>query len=914
MDDGFGILKGLYHVIPGAIEGYKTAYKFATNKRDLAALVENPSLAWEGTKDAAGLFRDAVTEPYRKHGLKAPLMQPFTTLGDVLFVNGALSKSIGKAAQMAGGKVMAAPVRKVDQLATFAAKMDAMPSQLVRKGIDVGVKKVTGIDLPKRREFLAIQREEVTAAALRAKDDWERVGKIVAQLDDTEAAMLHKARVFGDAPQFGIPDQALAANPKVKAALEAWEALINKDYAPTLKARNLLHSDSTVKKFAAEAFGSVDDAALAQAKALMAQAKRQPVYGPSLFDKKAMSVDDYVDEMLGLRKGKASAVPFLEEYKGKAGSITDPRVYMPKHIQVFRRVEGELRFRDRLLQSTELTGAPKAAQVLQQKPPPGDIPKKYYQDQLRWEQAREKITDPTIKRLLELRYARAQGPLRTILRTYDSILGFFRKSATAGRLFGIPFINPRYVTGNAVGDAVLGTLAGADWAKAKALIQKRAMPSDVLAKGSAEHVTGVGGFFEKAMDIPNAFDRRTGGGIVTREVAHRLETTAHRFMSSSDPLETVMRSTADFADVQVEMQRLFEQVARNSDTVRRLDAAIAGSVKQGNLQRASSLQTRRDVLVRDIADDMVKSGHLEAKLPKLKEQVAIVRHGVDRSNAFTGDYNGLDGFEQSVMRRLIPFYPWTKAMSMLTFRLPFLSPVKSFLWHRYSKAMMSMVGDPELPEYMKGRVPVFSRANGDTVWVNLNSYSPFAGLRRTSAANIPIPNIMSPEQNPFISLGVHFMGGKTIFDRSSIPYGEQMVHIGNGDVYEFTQGGKLRKVIPQTPLISGIVHMFPITQFLQDAVLPYQVSKYNVYGWPEPALNTDGSYKYPREYWQRLASAAGINVQSRSRENIIAMEKVRVRQALIAMRASYRKANPEEREAILQAMRDYANGEYRRFE
>ena len=323
-------------------------------------------------------------------------------------------------------------------------------------------------------------------------------------------------------------------------------------------------------------------------------------------------------------------------------------------------------------------------------------------------------------------------------------------------------------------------------------------------------------------------------------------------------------------------------------------------------QKILNLNAENRAIIRDILDDAAKRGDLEHLVPALREQVAIVRPAIERANAFVGDYLALDGFEQGVLRRAIPFYPWAKAMSMLAFRLPFLAPVKTFAWNRFSDALMTLVDDPELPEDFRGRVPVAVTADGRTVWAKLTAYSPFESLKTSSVAEIPVPGMLNlAERNPFIGLAFQFFGGKTIWDASSIPYGEQMVSIGDGTVIRVKPNGKVERDIPQAPLVSSIMHTFPTVQLVQQVLTPYWTNKYGWAGFPEPILNSDGSYKYPRELWDRLGAAVGLNLQTRSREDIVRARKAKAIRNVNEMRVQYRRTNdPDEREMILNAMRD----------
>jgi len=253
-------------------------------------------------------------------------------------------------------------------------------------------------------------------------------------------------------------------------------------------------------------------------------------------------------------------------------------------------------------------------------------------------------------------------------------------------------------------------------------------------------------------------------------------------------------------------------------------------------------------------------------------------------------------------------------MTMLAFRIPFLAPVKTFMWHRYAQSMMSMTEDPDLPEHMRGYVPAYALEDGRQVWVKATAYSPFEGLRTSRIGETPMPGIANVlERNPFISVAFRFMGGKTLFDIGTIPYGEPAVAMADGSVVRFRPDGRLETQIPQTPFVAGLVNMFPITQYLKAVTIPYWSNKYGWHGLPEPVYNPDGSVKYPRELHDMAAALIGVNTMTRKREDIVRSERIKVQKALADLRPLYKKADAEDRETILQYMKDYAAGDYRHF-
>lgn len=926
LDDAWDFAKGLYQLIPTTVKGWQEIAN--TDPQALKQLFTSPETPGH-MKDMGLALWNTIKEPYEKHGLSTPIRRPVTFLSDAVTAltlgGGSLAKT-GKLAKAAGAG------ERATKLIRAGEALQQLPGKLARRAIDKSVLAATGgkMDLAKRREWLTLKREELGGASVRFEQDMESVGKAVMALDNNEAELFHKVRVFGDDPEFGVSIATLKANPKVAKAYGAYRKLAKQVWEENLKRRGVLDdveaAEAIAKKFAAEAFGKVDEASVLAAKERLGRLKVKPTYGPSLHPAEAgkLSALDNLFEASPMRE--AGKVGFLEKFTGAKGAIKDPRVYVPRAIENFRKAEAKFRLTERTLESPHLTKNAQFAETFDRERIPQGVYRKYFDDQIR-AQAVDAIVDPTIKRLLRQEFTfKANG----LVKLYDTMLHLFRKSATRW--------NPRWYTGNAVGDAVLGSIAGADWVEGYRNLKKGAMPWEVLAKrgmSSADTLYQAPGPLDRAVDISNQIDQATRAGIITREVSNRLKSAAITFEGSAQVMEDVLRSTQRFSDVQVEMRLLREQVARRHGVIKDLDGQInALQREQAKLlkgkrfdpvkhekvndlrEQAALLDVKRDAILRDITDDLAKTGVLEQRIPGLSEQISIARHAVDRANAFLGDYLGLSGFEQNVMRRLVPFYPWSKAMTMLAFRLPFLSPVKTFLWHRYSMMMWDMVGDQELDAkapWLRGHVPVFARENGDSVWLPLTSFSPFSGLRTGKVGGIPVPGMFAfHESSPAISLAFLFFGGRTEFDRGTVPYGEQLVNITNGDTWKFRPDGMLERDIPQTPFISGLVHMFPLTQFVQDVITPYTVDKYDNVGFPMPALNSDGSYKYPREWWQHLASLGGVKLTSRSRESYIKSGNIKIRQAIQSQRKKYRMAGPDERELIRETLQDFARGEYRR--
>ncbi len=950
-DDAFDIVKGLFVNLPSAAAG--AIQKYWNDPSSHSEL--------QVTSSAINSLKDAIIEPYEKHGLKVLYHRPVTTALDALTIFSLGTGAAARTAKMSGFAKGEEMMRRLQKL----------PGELASRGIDKAAK-VVGIDRPARRQFLQLVREEESRRLTKIASDFKQVAKKITDLDDVEAGLFHKFRTMGGSLA------EVHASPKVADSLRTWREFVER-WQDEFKSRGVLSDEmidtALLKKYSFEKYGAVTKEGVEAARDAIKLSEVRPVYGPSIIEQgKAFNLDDLFKMPELARQGK---VGFLERFRGGQGALTDPRKYIPKAIEAFREAEKRFRLTDRVMQNPEWvksvgrgeagmsemfregvfkryfedrvdhSRAVRTAEISREMKAAGKTPKEiaeaiatHADTQRRILEARNiAVSNPTIRSLLKWEFASSTNGM---LRMYDAVLRLFKKSATRW--------NPRWYTGNVVGDAFLGTLGGARWVDATRLIAKGRLPMEAAAKvGMAGEILGTGilNKLERAVDIAGAADMAARVGLITKSIRDHFVSTGRKFELSSSTLQEVLRSTENFSDVQVAMQRLEEQIARTSAPIAKIndeiaklskiedklrqkhDKAIAAldpiydaskmELAETRLvltrQRIVNLQESRSAIIRDMTDDLVKRGALEAQIPGLREQVDILRTAVDYANSFIGEYLGLSGFERQVMTRIIPFYSWSKAMTMLAFRLPFIAPVKTFLWHRFGMAMWNMIGDQEMPEYTKGYVPMFARANGDLVWLKFSSFNPFGGLRMTKFGGVPIPSIAAAgEANPILSLAFRLQGGRTFFDRSTIPYGEKMVNITNGDVYEYTGRGTLKKVIPQAPLIGSIAHMFPVTQLAEDILLPYTSTEHDWIGIPKPAFKPDGTYRYPKEWLERVALLGGVPLTARKRQDFVNIERLRVYQAIRDLRKSWAKADPDERKFIEQALQDYARGEYRRIE
>ena len=909
-----------------------------------------------------------LIEPWQKHGLKNFYYNPIDSVLDVSVIGGLLGKSVAIASKVTGS------VKGLEAAEGIQKFLEHPIRPLTDK-----IAKQVGVDLPARREFKQMLRTEEAHKLVDVMEKDALVSRPVAKLSDDEAALLYKWTVNG------ATSEEAATNPMIANLVKKWTS-VAEDIQEEAKARGIL-TDAQVrgaleKKIAVDMPGGVTKENIDLARLRIdslnpAAGDIRPIWHRAYHDSAtAKSVGDYIDEFLDLSgERKIGAVGMLEKFKGAQGATKDPRVFIPRAIREWANAEHKLRLVERTIQHPEWTKVAASGEYpLRDLMPSRGVLAKYFDQESQAYKLRAQgkavtqaakeaggfeklggsitgadpavrqqvaeaanifIENPTIRLMLKREFVRSDNGL---LKLYDTLTRVFTTSATKW--------NPRWYTGNVVGDALLSALGGGSWTRAKKLIDAGAGPIEARARvGMAAGTAGMGKYIESGAELVNDVDELSRTSIIEKQVAMRLERAGIAWEDSASQMAAVMKSTENFSEVQVRMQLYAEKIAGGSRTIQRLDSRLKGLAEKEvslredvarNLkskgrgvqallkraekakgiekeiqvvqQRVANLDEMRRKVVADIKDNAVVSGAMEKWIPGLKRQMDILNPAIDAGNAFFGEYLGMPALEKAVMRRAFPFWSWTKSMMMLAFRLPFMNPTRTFLWNRLGATMLSLVNDEELPEGMKGLIPIFALKDGSMLWQKFSSWMPAGGVRPSKLGDVSIPSGIDPTSNPWVHLGFRLKGGETVFETgSAIPFGENVVNIYNGEAYEF-RNGRLSKTIDQPPFLSTVAQMFPTAQFAEDMITPFL--GYRTVGgekgsFPRPTLNPDGSYRYPAEWWESLGTLAGISTVRRSKESFVESEQKRVTAAFQGLIKAYRNAPPERREGIERMLRDY---------
>lgn len=1001
----WAIAKGFVNIFPTAV---KSGAEVFGDPEGMALLARHPEHLVAAFRDTAANLKDAMIDPYEKHGLRILYEEPITPVLDAMTI-----LTLGGAGVAKAGTLAKSP--RLFQAGNF---MKRIPERIAQGIVNAPLRAV-GINPETRTSWLRIRRREHAGAQLEASTWRDRILSGAKGMDETELAALSKLMHEG-----GTRAE-LVANPRIAAIFKNVDDWLKAERESELgsKGRALLTDDQMINRVVKE---------YAERKGLdFATAKRQydalevkPLYAPAIKETGAgiLDIKNAFMEPIVVKKGK---VGFLERFGSAIGATKNPLVRIQRAIDDFYRSRANLRAIDTVLQTPGMAKVAGRGEVsLRELLPSQGIFSKYgdkaraqslFVSELEGVHGKDKaarllrgdletqkrlsqavnisIPDETLRKLIRREFTTVGGDMGAFIRIYDRLTDLFRFAATK--------LSPRWYTGNVIGDALLASLAGANWPLAKRLMQQHVLPRTIRSGGTALG-TETGNVLNSLSDMVGAVDDAARAGIFSKAVVAKLKSTMLHFGASEDALRLaaleVSLAPDQLADLMVRNQQLGEHVARQSLAIRKIDGQIAKTRRDLNaslmeetrqtakalspqvkgrpispsattgklgkseaerileqldkgkltfsqrqaaiervrelqaapeikLQRgaefpptprrtrpSSEIQSRIDALqeLRDSsAADLTKKAMQRdiESIPELARKAEIAEQAMDRANTFLGEYLGLGPVERGVFRRLVPFYPWTKAMSKLAFTFPFIAPAKAFFWHRYQTAMTDMMGDPELPEWMAAYAPVFARQNGDTVWARVTSLSPFGSLRTEHFGGAPIPSILAFWQaNPWINAAYRMAGGRDTWSGGSVPYGEPLVAINDGEVYKFNEKGKLEKVVAQAPLFRSLAHMFMPVQMIDQLISNYDVRK------GKPVLNADGTVRYPIELHQRLADIAGVKLMHRNREQAIKIEKLRVRQALEELKSQYQRAGPEERAYIKGVFEDYSRGAYRRIQ
>lgn len=306
--------------------------------------------------------------------------------------------------------------------------------------------------------------------------------------------------------------------------------------------------------------------------------------------------------------------------------------------------------------------------------------------------------------------------------------------------------------------------------------------------------------------------------------------------------------------------------------------------------------------------EISKMAEIQARRVALQPYADLAEKTVLQMEKFFGNYGRLHPMEREYVRRVIPFWTFSKTMFKLAFNLPFLRPKTSFLWHQFSKLMMDSMGDDRLPNRYRNMVPVGGDEQGNIIFLKISGFNPLeqAG-KMSSVGGIPIPQFLDPRNNPLVKMGVESIGGYDLFTEKPFTKPTDFVSM-NGSVKRYDPDlQRIETIIPQKPIIDSLFQQIPHMKILAELVQSAGLS--SDYLGVDTPRNPDGTLTYNRQWWHALMRAGGFPITTQNPEKVQMQHALLKRGMTKRFRSAAGRVDPETRVQLETILRDMDKAE-----
>lgn len=318
-----------------------------------------------------------------------------------------------------------------------------------------------------------------------------------------------------------------------------------------------------------------------------------------------------------------------------------------------------------------------------------------------------------------------------------------------------------------------------------------------------------------------------------------------------------------------------------------------------------------DQLEADVIDKMKHSGELYAKHLDIAADAQMADKFIETANQFYGSYNRLSPWERAIMRRLVPFYTFTKAMTRLAFKLPFMFARRSLIYINLWRAVQDAYEDEFPGSSWVGNYAIIGTGENNTeVAVRVGSFNPFSGLRTSQIGPGEIPSVFDiMGQHPIFRLAVQ--QGK-LRARPLMP-GERQVRLNTGEVWEYKGNGHFKRVVAQPSWLKQMWSMFPQSQALDASILGAVQTDRGWIGEPDPFRDRfTAKISYPMGTLERVLTWA-VPTTSFNLKKLKERESRKFREIVQQYQREYRSAGPYKKanmRQILQEARAWSGKKY----
>lgn len=322
-------------------------------------------------------------------------------------------------------------------------------------------------------------------------------------------------------------------------------------------------------------------------------------------------------------------------------------------------------------------------------------------------------------------------------------------------------------------------------------------------------------------------------------------------------------------------------------------------------QKVAELEYAIKAKKADLIDQLNQSGQLRRMVPELEKYAKVSDDAVELTNRAAGSYTNLHPIERDWFRRAVPFYAFTKAMTLLAFRLPYLRPKTTFMWHHMDQMLVDLMNDDRNPPWVRAYTPLAITEDGGIIGMRLMSANPFNSVRASEVGGLKVPRITNVfQQNPLVKFAYELHGGTPQWSGKPLSPGEGAVRIDNGEVWQYTGNG-FRKTIATPSIMKSLWYLFPQAQLVDELWLRSAQTDRGWIGHPEPIRDRTGKVMFPKELMTILGSAfipiQKIDLKAEQQKDL--QRRMRI---IRSVQEEARRAPPERRKEMLQILAEWA--------
>jgi len=255
---------------------------------------------------------------------------------------------------------------------------------------------------------------------------------------------------------------------------------------------------------------------------------------------------------------------------------------------------------------------------------------------------------------------------------FDTLTGSFKRKVLG--------LSPKWFINNRIGNGIMASLKGVtpDYLAKALKTTDELMPDELKTKSLYEaEKTIIGKTAGKGL-MPSVI-RLVGGEFIDTSTLKGFQKAKIDALNSVGIPGKVINKVTDKA---FEFNQFFENLERKAVYLKNVD-----KLGKQYIKTTGQKITTQEELLKTALDN-----------PELQEQIS---KSVDDT---LGDYSNMTAIERRVVRKIVPFYSWTRTITRYVLSLPETNPLRADISAKLNEALALSQEDEKTPEYQKGKI------------------------------------------------------------------------------------------------------------------------------------------------------------------------------------------------------------------